>query len=132
MKIRGSFEVQMQPEPPFDSADGVVLGRMRVDNTFSGPLTAKSKVEMLSVRTPIADSAGYVAIERITGTLDGKSGSFSVVHLGLSRRGEKSLTIEIVPDSGTGDLRGIGGEMSIDVVDGRHDYELSYALDAAD
>jgi len=128
MHVKGSFEIQMQAEPPYDSLDGVTLGRARFDKQFSGPLSATSQVQMLASRTRVENSAGYVAIERIAGTLDGKRGSFVVLHTGLMTRGERSLTITIVPDSGTGELGGISGRMDIQIVNGQHFYELDYEL----
>jgi hypothetical protein len=129
MNIKGSFEVQMTAEPPFDSVDGVALGRARFDKQLSGALTATSKVEMLSVRSEGTQSGAYVAVERITGELDGKRGSFALVHLGLSDRGARTLSVQIVPESGTGELKSISGTMKIDITDGQHLYELEYLLD---
>jgi hypothetical protein len=117
----------MIPEPPYSTADGITLGRARIEKTFEGPLTATGEVQMTSARCP-ESSAVYVAIERIEGTLDGKRGSFVAHHVGLSDRGAHSLSIAIVPDSGTGDLRGIRGTIGIQIVDGKHLYELDYSL----
>jgi hypothetical protein len=129
MLAKGSFQVTMQAEPPFDDVDGVPHSRAQFDKVFSGPLQASGKVQMLAARTPIATSAGYVALERIVGTLDGKSGSFSVVHVGLMDRGARSLEITVVPDSGTGELSRIRGKMDIQIVSGEHLYELDYSFD---
>jgi hypothetical protein len=126
--VSGTFAITMQAEPPFDQRDGVILGRTRFDKTFHGPLTATSVVHMTSVRTAQPTSAGYVAVERLEGTVEGKAGSFCVVHLGLMNRGESELRVSIVPDSGTGALTGITGGMRIRNVDGQHHYELDYAL----
>ena len=124
MKFTGTFEVSMQGEPPFDVHEGVSLSRASFDKKFTGPLQATSKVQMLAARTAVNDSAGYVAVERIVGTLDGKGGSFVVVHTGLMNRGARSLTIHIVPDSGTEALAGIRGTMNIEIVAGQHHYEV--------
>ncbi|MDB4945979.1 MAG: hypothetical protein JWP97_5513 [Labilithrix sp.] len=118
----------MQADPPYDDTDGVSLGRARFDKRFAGPLEATSHVEMLGARTPVAGSAGYVALERITGELVGKRGSFTVLHTGLMNRGKPSLAVVIVPDSGTGELAGIVGTMNIVVKDGKHTYDLDYEL----
>lgn len=128
MIVTGSFEVKMQGEPPYEVVEGVSLGRASFDKRFHGPLTATSQVQMLAARTPTPGSAGYVALERITGSLEGKSGTFVVVHLGLMDRGAQSLRIDVVPDSGTGALAGIKGQMKIRIEGGQHFYDLEYAL----
>lgn len=127
-QVSGSFDITRNAEPPFDTADGVVLGRMRFDKTFHGPLAATSVVHMTSAMTAVKGSAGYVAVERITGSLEGKAGSFVVLHTGLMDRGAPSLTITVVPDSGTGELVGLAGEMAIEIVEGEHRYRMSYTL----
>ena len=118
----------MQAEPPYDADAGVSLGRASFDKRFSGPIDATSKVQMLAARTTIENSAGYVALERIVGTVDGKRGSFVVLHTGVMTRGERSLSIVVVPDSGTADLAGIAGKMDIQIIDGQHHYTLDYTL----
>jgi hypothetical protein len=128
MNITGTFSITMTPEPGADVADGITIGRVRFDKVFAGPLTATSVVQMTSARTAIPNSAGYVAVERITGTVEGKAGSFVVLHTGLMNRGAQSLTISIVADSGTGELAGIAGSMGIQIVDGVHHYTLDYTL----
>lgn len=130
-QVSGSFDITRTAEPPFDTADGVVLGRMRFDKTFHGPLAATSVVHMTSAMTAVKGSAGYVAVERITGSLEGKAGSFVVLHTGLMDRGAPSLTITVVPDSGTGELVGLAGEMAIEIVEGKHHYRMSYTLGGA-
>ena len=124
----GTFTTKLDSPPPFDTTDGVSLGRSTVEKVFSGDLTATSTVHMLGARTPIPNSAGYVAVERITGTLRGKAGSFVVLHTGLMNRGEFSLVISIVPDSGTLELAGISGSMKIIFEQGKHSYLLEYEL----
>ena len=131
MIVKGSFEVKLRFDAPFDTVEGVSFGRAQGDKRFAGPLEATGTVEMLSARTGIENSAGYVAVERITGTLAGRRGSFVVLHTGLMNRGAGSLTITIVPDSGTGELSGISGKMAIEIVQGQHYYELDYALPAS-
>lgn len=128
MIAKGPFQITMQAEPPYDEVEGVTLARAAFDKRFSGPLEATSKVHMLSARTPVAGSAAYVALEHIRGTLDGKTGTFATIHQGLMTRGTPSLSITIVPDSGTGELRGLAGTMSITQVNGQHFYEIDYTL----
>lgn len=118
----------MTAQPPYDSVDSVTLSRARFEKRFSGALQAQSQVEMLAVRTAHEGSAGYVAVERIVGSIDGKTGSFAVVHTGVMNRGQQSLSIGIVPDSGTGALHGISGSMDIQIVDGQHYYTVDYEL----
>lgn len=126
--VRGTFDIEASPEPPFDAADGVVIGRTAFRKTFEGGLRATSTLNMTSVMTPVEGSAGYVAVERITGEVSGRAGSFVVMHVGVMDRGRPSLSLEIVPDSGTGDLTGIRGSMTIDDDGGRHSYTLTYEL----
>lgn len=128
MVITGTFEVSMQAEPPYEDVDGVAFARVRIDKRFVGPLTATSALQMLSARGPVKDSAAYVALERVRGTLDGKAGTFAFVHLGLMNRGVPSLTLTVVPDSGTGELEGLQGHMAIDIVGGQHHYRFDYRL----
>lgn len=127
--VSGPFDIKRTAEPPLDS-EGVVLGRSRFDKTFHGPLAATSVVHMISALTPVQGSAGYVAVEKITGALEGRAGSFVVMHTGVMDRGAQSLTISIVPDSGTGELVGIAGEMAIEIEGGAHFYRLAYTLPA--
>ncbi|MGD0679465.1 MAG: DUF3224 domain-containing protein [Polyangiaceae bacterium] len=128
MIVNGTFEISMHPEPPYDAIDGVTLARVRFDKRFVGPLDATSDVNMLAARTPVGGSAGYVAIERVTGALEGKRGTFVLQHMGVMTRGTPSLQVTIVPDSGTGELVGLSGRMDIQIVEGKHLYELDYKL----
>ena len=105
-----------------------MLGRMSIDKQFHGDLEGTSKGQMLTGGTPIKNSAGYVAIERVTGTLKGRKGSFILQHTGTMNRGAPSLTITIVPDSGTEQLEGLRGTMTIKIEGGKHAYELNYTL----
>lgn len=129
---RGTFTVTLQPLPAHDAADGSMLGRMSLDKEYSGGLAATAVGEMLTAMTPVRGSAAYVAVERVTGTLDGRAGSFVLQHSGTMAGGAQRLTIEIVPDSGTGDLAGIRGSLAIDIADGVHHYTLAYTLSATD
>lgn len=122
----GSFEVKLLPQPLADADSG--LGRLSIDKVFSGDLQGTSKGEMLSALTPVKGSAGYVAIERVTGTLQGRSGSFVLQHLGTMNRGAPTLTVLVVPDSGTEGLAGIAGSLSINITDGQHLYTFDYTL----
>jgi hypothetical protein len=128
MLAKGSFEVTMHPEPPYDVLDGVSLGVIRITKRFTGLLAATSEVTMVAARTPIDGSAGYVAIERVTGELQGRTGTFVLQHSGTMNRGERSLSVTVVPDSGTGQLQGISGRMDIQIAPGQHLYELVYEL----
>src|SRR6476659_7820213 len=105
--IRGEFEVALVPLPTHDTAEGSLLGRRSIDKTFRGELAATSVGEMLSAGTAVKGSAGYVAIERVTGTLDGREGTFVLQHSGTMTRGEPQLSVTVVPDSGTGELKGL-------------------------
>ncbi len=129
MKISGPFEVKLLPlNHTVESKGGVALGRMSIDKTFHGDLSATSKGEMLSAMTPVKGSAGYVAIEQTTGTLNGKKGSFVLQHFGIMAGTDSRLVLEVVPDSGTEELTGLSGTMNIDIKDGKHYYEFEYEL----
>ena len=125
---KGTFTVEMKPQSEPNLADGVSLGRMSLDKRFEGDLVATSRGEMLTALTPVKGSAGYVAIERVTGTLNGRSGGFVFQHTGTMTRGAQQLAISVVPDSGTGALAGISGSFKLDIVDGKHFYAFEYSL----
>jgi hypothetical protein len=125
---KGTFTVEMKPQSEPDTADGVSLGRMRLDKRFEGDLAGTGQGEMLTALTPIKGSAGYVAIERVVGTLQGRSGSFVFQHSGTMNQGAQRLAITVVPGSGTGALAGLSGSFKIDIVEGRHFYEFEYSL----
>lgn len=127
-RASGTFEVKLNPQPADDYADATALARMTIDKEFKGDLEGTSKGQMLSAGTPIRNSAGYVAIERVTGTLQGRAGSFILQHSGTMNRGAPALVVSIVPDSGTGALEGINGTMTIDLTGGKHAYTLDYTL----
>ena len=130
-RATGTFEITLDRQPPYDSADGVILGRTTIDKRFAGDLDGTSKVEMLSAGTPVEGSAGYVAIERVAGVLQGRKGGFVLQHSGHMTRGQMSLSINVVPDSGTGALAGIAGQMKIDIVEGKHSFTFDYTLGGA-
>jgi len=127
-RASGTFDVKVTPQPADNYADGSALGRLTLDKQFHGDLDATSKGQMLSGGTSVKGSAGYVAIERVSGTLGGRRGAFILQHSGTMDRGAPRLTISVVPDSGTDELTGLAGTMTIDVADGKHSYEFSYTL----
>lgn len=125
----GPFEVKLTPQKPdSEVAQAANLGRMTIDKQFHGDLEATSKGEMIATQTEIKGSAGYVAMERVTGALKGRKGSFVLQHSGTMDRGRPELTITVVPDSGTGELKGLMGKMKINIADGKHSYEFEYTL----
>ena len=126
-RAQGTFEVKLKPQTPDEGADAS-LGRMTIDKQFHGDLAGTSKGQMLTAGTDVKDSAGYVAIERVTGTLHGRSGSFSLQHTGTMDRGKPQLAITVVPDSGTSQLAGLTGTMSITITNGKHFYGFDYVL----
>jgi hypothetical protein len=128
----GPFDVTTNPDPSYETADGgVVLGRVSFTKEFHGELEASAVVQMLSAGTAVKGSAGYVAIERVVGRLGGRAGAFILQHSGTMNRGVASLSVSVVPDSGTGELAGLAGTMAIDIVDGKHSYRFDYTLGAA-
>lgn len=104
------------------------LGRMSIDKRFQGDLEAESQGEMLTAMPAVEGSAGYVAIEQVSGTLNGKQGTFVLQHFGMMNRGENRLVLEVVPDSGTGELEGLSGSMAIRIEDGKHYYDFNYSI----
>lgn len=123
----GPFEVKLTPQPQEPGGDAS-LGRMTIDKQFHGDLEATSKGQMLTAGTSVKGSAGYVAIEKVGGSLHGRSGTFALQHTGTMTRGAPQLTITVVPDSGTDQLAGLAGKMTINISDGKHYYEFEYAL----
>jgi hypothetical protein len=125
----GTFEVSMQPlDPPPAPGDGASLGRMSLTKQFSGDLVATGQGQMLTAMSAVQGSAGYVAIERVTGTLAGRHGSFVLQHSGTMDRGVPQLSVSVVPDSGSGELVGLSGRLTIDIADGKHRYTFDYTL----
>lgn len=127
-RASGTFDVKMTPQTQDDKAAGPAVGRMSLDKKFHGDLEATSLGEMLAFTTSVQGSAGYVAMEKVSGTLKGKSGTFVLQHSGTMTRGEPQLAITVVPDSGTGQLVGLSGRMTIQIADGKHSYEFEYTL----
>jgi len=127
----GTFDVKLEPQGTADKAEGSTLGRMSLDKQFHGDLEATAKGEMLTAMTDVKGSAGYVAIERITGTLNGRTGSFVLQHSGIMTGGAQQQSVTVVPDSGTGQLVGISGKMTGKIAEGKHSYDLEYTLPEA-
>ena len=124
----GTFDVKLNPLAPYAQSEDANLGRMSIDKQFHGDLEAVSKGEMLTAGTAVKGSAGYVAIERVSGALHGKRGTFVLQHIGTMNRGMPQLSVTVVPDSGTDQLAGISGRMTIQIADGKHSYEFEYTL----
>ena len=128
LRAVGTFEVKLTPQATDTAPEGSPLGRLTIDKQFHGDLEATSKGEMLTAGTAIKNSAGYVAVERVVGTLQGRKGTFTLQHNATMTRGVGALNIVIVPDSGTGDLTGITGTMSIEIAGGKHSYVFEYSI----
>jgi hypothetical protein len=126
-RAAGEFEVKLIPQAPPDPHDAPI-GRMLLDKQFHGPLEAVSKGEMLAAMTETKGSAGYVAMERVSGTLDGRRGTFVLQHSGSMNRGVPQLSVTVVPDSGSGELAGLTGTMTIDTSGGKHGYVFDYEI----
>jgi hypothetical protein len=125
MNAHGTFDVKLAPQ-----SDEFPLGRMTIDKQFHGDLEATSKGQMLSIMGEVKGSAGYVAMEKVTGKLDGREGSFALQHSATMTRGVPELHVIVVPDSGTGALKGIAGRMTIDIVEKQHFYAFEYEIAA--
>lgn len=126
-RASGTFEVKLAPQP---ADEGIPEpARMSLDKIFRGDLEARSCGQMLAIRTATDGSAGYVAMERVTGALQGREGSFALQHYGVMDRGERKLTVTVVPDSGTSELQGLTGAMDIIIDGGQHFYSFDYCLE---
>jgi hypothetical protein len=128
MHATGTFDVKLKPQTDENVGDPTV-GRMSIDKQFHGDLEATSKGQMLAVQGEVKGSAGYVAMERVNGTLAGRNGTFALQHTGTMTRNTPELSVTVVPDSGTGELAGISGRMTINIADGKHSYEFEYSLE---
>jgi len=128
VQAAGAFDVKMAPVPVHDESVGPQIGRFFLDKQYQGDLIGAGKGEMLSAMGNEQGSAAYVAIERITGSLHGRSGSFVIQHRGIMTRGAPDLVITVVPDSGDGELAGISGTMAIEIRGREHFYTLDYEL----
>ena len=122
----GTFDVKLAPQD--DKVEGTALGRFTIDKQFHGDLEGSSKGQMLGANTSVKGSAGYVAMEQVSGTLHGRSGTFVLQHSGTMTRGALQLSVTVVPDSGTGQLAGLTGKMDIKIESGKHFYEFEYEL----
>ena len=120
----GTFEVKLAPQIQYEEN----VGRLSIDKQFHGDLEASSKGEMLAVSGSMKGSAGYVAMEQVSGTLNGRNGGFALQHSGSLTRGAAQLSVTVVPDSGTGELVGLSGRMTIEIADGKHSYTFEYTL----
>lgn len=129
MHATGAFDVKLGPQPLQDTTDPN-LARLTIDKKYHGDLDATAHGEMLTAATSVQNSAGYVAIEKVTGKLQGKSGTFVLQHSATMNRGTPDLSVTVVPDSGTGELAGITGRMKIIIAGGKHSYEFDYQLPA--
>jgi hypothetical protein len=126
--VTGSFDITLTPQSPVPAIEAAKLGRQTFDKTFHGYLSAHSLGEMLAAGTAVKGSAGYAAMERVTGTLQEKKGSFVLMHTGTMSRGASQLAIQVVPDSGTDALIGLTGTMDIQITDGKHFYTFDFVL----
>ena len=125
----GPFDVKLAPQPLSSVADSSGLGRMSIDKRFHGALEASSTGEMLSAGNPAAGSAGYVAMETVRGTLDGRAGSFALQHSSTIAGGVPTQSITVVPGSGTDALAGLAGRMVVEIAPGgAHSYRFEYTL----
>jgi hypothetical protein len=127
----GPFDVKLAPQGEDDKAEGSTLARYSLDKQYHGDLDATAKGTMLTAGTDVKGSAGYVAIERVTGTLNGRTGSFVLQHTGTLTRGAPVQNITVVPDSGTGQLTGLTGKLTVIIDAGKHSYAFDYSLPEA-
>lgn len=123
-RISGTFDVTMTPQ--VDAQGDPSIGRMTLDKQYHGELQAAAKGQMLGVRTATKGSAGYVAMERVTGALAGRTGSFILQHSSTMSRGQAAQSITVVPDSGAQGLTGLAGAMTIEITEGKHIYHFEY------
>ena len=128
MQAKGTFEVRVVPLAADEGTDTGGFGRLSIDKTFSGDLTGTSKGQMVGAFTAVEGSAGYVALERVTGTLNGRKGSFILQHSGSMSKGAQNIMVTVVPDSGTEELTGLAGTMQIIIEGKKHSYLFEYTL----
>ena len=127
-RATGRFEVTLVPQQTEGFDGGGTLGRMTIDKTFTGDIEGTSKGQMLTAMGSVKGSAAYVAVERVTGSVHGKRGTFALYHTGVMNRGAPSLSVVVVPDSGTEELTGMTGSLKIIIEKGVHSYELDYDI----
>lgn len=128
-RATGTFDLTSEDFPPYDDAEGAKLLRSVVNKTFHGDIEGTSAAELLKAMATVPGSAGYAGLERVIGTLHGKAGSFVLQHTAQATKGEAWMSVQVVPDTGTGELRGIRGEFQILLTDGKHAYEFDYSLE---
>ena len=128
MQARGTFEVKVVPLAADEGTDTGGFGRLSLDKTFNGDLAATSKGQMVGAFTAVEGSAGYVALERVTGSLNGRRGTFILQHSGSMTRGTQTIIVTVVPDSGTDELAGLAGAMQIIIEGKKHSYLFEYTL----
>ncbi len=132
MHANGTFEVKLTPQDSGDKNEKSPVGMMTIEKQYHGDLEGTSTGVMLAVSTDVKGSAGYVAMEKFTGTLKGRSGTFALQHTGTMNRGTPNLSVTVVPDSGTGQLTGLAGKLDIEISGGKHSYKFDYTLPDAD
>jgi hypothetical protein len=128
MLATGTFDVKLSPQTLAHGVEGLPIARMSLDKTFSGDLEAVSCGEMISAGTQVKGSAGYVAMEWVCGTLHGRKGNFVLQHSATMNRGAPEMHIAVIPDSGTGELLGLTGSLTITIAEGKHFYSFDYSI----
>jgi hypothetical protein len=129
-RANGPFEVKMTPQPAEDASGGAAIGRFALDKQYHGDLEATSQGQMLASRSSVPGSAGYVAMELVSGALHGRAGTCVLQHSGTMDRGAPQLAVTVVPDSGTGQLAGLTGKLAIVIAEGKHSYDFEYTFGA--
>lgn len=129
--IHGTFDVALKPQPHIDGVGDPGIGRMAISKQFHGDLEAESKGEMFAASSDVKGSAGYVAMERVVGTMLGQKGTFVLQHSSTMNRGEPTQSISVVPDSGTDELSGLSGSMTITIIEKKHFYDFTFMLHKA-
>lgn len=127
----GPFDVTIKPQPLAGPAEDASLGRLSIEKRFHGDLEATGQGQMLTAGTDVQGSGAYVAIEKVSGTLHGRAGTFMLQHRGIMTKGQPQLEITVVPDSGTGALAGLTGTLHVNIENGKHSYDFEYTLPAA-
>lgn len=125
---KGTFDVKITPQPPEENVGHPSIGRVGLFKQFHGDMEGVAHGQMLGLRTAVEGSAGYVAMDHVEATLQGRPGTFALQHTGTMGRGQMQLDVTVVPDSGTGGLIGISGRLDIQIVDGKHNYDFEYVL----
>jgi len=128
LHAEGTFEVKNAPLAAGEAVNGTAIGRFGLDKQFYGNLEATSRGEMLGAGNPATGTAGYVAIEQVTGNLNGRNGSFALQHFGVMEENKFDLIVKVVPGSGAGELTGIAGSMTIAIANGKHSWKFDYTL----